>query len=61
MSTGLLLALVIGYITLVPAMLEWPQDRYRLPVDALLFMFAAWGLAAIGRLMTTSDPQTSRA
>ena len=44
---GLYLAMVIGYITLVPAMLEWPQDRYRLPVDALLFMFAAWGVRAL--------------
>ena len=44
---GLFLAMVIGYITLIPAMLEWPQDRYRLPVDALLFMFAAWGVRAL--------------
>ena len=60
-AAGLLLALAIGYMTLVPAMLEWPQDRYRLPVDAPLFMFAAWGLAAIVRMMTASDPQTARA
>jgi PA14 domain len=44
---GLYMAMVIGYITLIPAMLEWPQDRYRLPVDALLFMFAAWGVRAL--------------
>jgi hypothetical protein len=44
---GLFLAMLIGYITLIPAMLEWPQDRYRLPVDALLFMFAAWGVRAL--------------
>ncbi len=60
-AAGLLLALAIGYMTLVSAMLTWPQDRYRLPVDAPLFMFAAWGIAAIGRLVTTSDPQTPRA
>jgi hypothetical protein len=59
-AVGLLLALAIGYMTFVPAMLEWPQDRYRLPVDAPLFMFAAWGIAAIGRLLTASDPQTPR-
>jgi hypothetical protein len=55
-SVGLLLALAIGYTTLVPAMLEWPQDRYRLPVDALLFMFAAWGIAAMGRLIKDHHP-----
>jgi hypothetical protein len=60
-AAGLLLALTIGYMTLVPAMLEWPQDRYRLPVDAPLFMFAAWGITAIVSMMTASDPQTARA
>jgi len=44
---ALFFAMVIGYVTLIPAMLEWPQDRYRLPVDALLFMFAAWGVRAL--------------
>ncbi len=45
--SGLFMAMLIGYITLIPAMLEWPQDRYRLPVDALLFLFAAWGVRAL--------------
>lgn len=52
---GWLLALTIAYYTLIPAMLEWPQDRYRLPVDALLFMFAAWGLRAMFGLAGQRD------
>ena len=36
--------LTAGYFTLIPALSQWPQDRYRLPVDALLFMLAAWGV-----------------
>lgn len=50
-AVGLLLALTVAYMTFVPAMLEWPQDRYRLPVDAFIFMFAAWGVAALGRMV----------
>jgi hypothetical protein len=52
-ASGLLMALTIAYITATTALVEWPQDRYRLPVDALLFMFAAWGIAALGQLVTT--------
>ena len=44
---GALLAVTVGYMTLVPALSQFPQDRFRLPVDALLFMFAAWGVRAI--------------
>ena len=55
--SGWLLALTIAYYTLVPAMLEWPQDRYRLPVDPLLFMFAAWGLRALYRLAERRDDE----
>lgn len=51
-----LLGLTILYTTLVPAVSQWPQDRYRLPVDGLLFLFAASGAAAIGRAVTPSVP-----
>jgi PA14 domain len=44
---GLLKALTICYMTAVTVLVEWPQDRFRLPVDALLFMFAAWGVRAL--------------
>lgn len=44
---AVLIALTVMYFTLVPALTQWPQDRYRLPVDSLLFMFAAAGLAAL--------------
>jgi hypothetical protein len=43
------LALVIAYFTFLPAFAQSPQDRYRLPVDALLFMFAAYGLMRLIR------------
>jgi hypothetical protein len=42
-SHGVLLALTIAYFTFLPAFAQSPQDRYRLPIDALLFMFAAFG------------------
>lgn len=53
-----LLALTIAYVTLVPAVTQWPQDRYRLPVDPLLFMFAAAGVA--GAVVVLRDAITSR-
>jgi len=48
--TGVLLALVIGYLTFVPSFAQAPQDRYRLPVDGLLFMFAVYGATQFIRL-----------
>lgn len=32
----------------------WAMSRYRLPVDAVLLIFAAVGLAAIGERLTRS-------
>lgn len=49
-----LLAFTIAYFTLVPAMTQWPQDRYRLPVDPLLFMFAATGVAGVFAIVRDS-------
>ena len=45
--TGVLLGLVVAYFTFLPAFGQSPQDRYRLPIDALLFMFAALGLTRL--------------
>ena len=53
-----LLALTIAYFTLVPALTQHPQDRFRLPVDPLLFMFAAAGAA--GAVTVLLDAITSR-
>ena len=50
---GLFLASVIGYFTFLPAFAQSPQDRYRLPIDGLLFMFALFGL---GRLIRQLRP-----
>ena len=44
---GLFLASVIGYFTFLPAFAQSPQDRYRLPIDGLLFMFAVFGLTRL--------------
>ena len=41
--TGGFLFLVIAYLTFLPAFAQAPQDRYRLPVDGLIFMFAVYG------------------
>jgi len=49
LMTGVFLGLVVAYFTFLPAFGQSPQDRYRLPVDALLFMFAALGLTRLVR------------
>lgn len=50
----------MAYITLVAAMSQWTQDRYRLPVDALYFMLAAFGARWLGRrLIGTSAPRSA--
>ena len=41
--------------TLVPAVTQVPQDRYRLPVDALLFMLAAWGVRFVATVAWRRD------
>jgi len=47
---GAFLAAVTAYFTFLPAFAQSPQDRYRLPVDALLFMFAVFGaVQLVGR------------
>lgn len=50
---GLFLASVIAYFTFLPAFAQSPQDRYRLPIDGLLFTFAVFGLT---RLVTQLRP-----
>ena len=57
--TGVLLGLVVAYFTFLPAFGQSPQDRYRLPIDALLFMFAVLGLTRLVRLhLRSSDGET---
>lgn len=46
---GLFLASVIGYFTFLPAFAQSPQDRYRLPIDGVLFTFAVFGLTRLFR------------
>jgi hypothetical protein len=46
---SLFLALTIAYFTFLPAFAQSPQARYRLPIDALLLMFAAHGVAVLWR------------
>lgn len=53
---GILLALIIAYLTFLPAFAQAPQDRYRLPIDALLFMFAGVGIATLARTLLSPPP-----
>ena len=46
---ALLLVLTAAYFTFLPAVAQSPQDRYRLPADALLFILAALGVATLSR------------
>ncbi|MFM8532102.1 MAG: PA14 domain-containing protein [Acidimicrobiia bacterium] len=52
-AVPLRLALVMTavYYTMLPAITQSLQDRFRLPVDGLLFAFAAFGLAALARIV----------
>ena len=49
-------ALIIAYLTFLPAFAQAPQDRYRLPIDALLFMFAGVGVATVARALLSPVP-----
>jgi hypothetical protein len=44
---ALLFALSAAYLTAVPALTLVPQDRFRLPADGLLFLFAMAGLTVV--------------
>jgi hypothetical protein len=50
--TGLLIALTAAYMTFLPAAAQSPQDRYRVPVDGLLFMLGAFGVAQLYRVFS---------
>lgn len=56
---GVYLAAVVGYFTFLPAFGQSPQDRYRLPIDGLLFMFAAFGLTRL-RFRQAGPPAPKR-
>ena len=52
---ALLLVLTAAYFTFLPAIAQSPQDRYRLPADALLFILAAFGLSVFVRRLFAAD------
>jgi hypothetical protein len=58
---GVFLALVVAYFTFLPAFGQSPQDRYRVPVDALLFMFAVLGLTRLAGNLRNSASATATA
>lgn len=60
-AVGLMLAALAAYLTLVPALTQWPVDRYRLPADAVLFLFAARGAAEVMALWGAAAPRGLRA
>jgi len=45
-----LLAGAVAYFTLVPALSQYALDRYRLPIDELLFLWAAWAVRSVAVL-----------
>ena len=47
----LFLIMTVVYFTLLPAATQSLQDRFRLPIDALLFCLAAFGLAELARIV----------
>ncbi len=49
-ARGFLLILTILYFIAMATAFNAEEDRYRLPVDALLFLFAFYGLAQLSRL-----------
>ena len=48
---GVLLIAAILYFSGVPALINWPEERFRLPIDALLLMFGCCGVRAIAVLI----------
>jgi hypothetical protein len=47
---GFLLIATILYFSAVPALINWPEERFRLPIDALIFMFGCVGIRSLVRL-----------
>jgi hypothetical protein len=56
---GALVVMTIAYMTLVPAVSQHPQDRFRLPIDCLLFMCAAYGIRAVARRWPMARPSSA--
>ncbi len=56
----LFLAITIIYFTALPCILNMPEDRYRLPVDSIMYMFAACGLVIICRFLSERLPSWNR-
>ena len=50
---GVLMAVTAAYYTFLPAAAQSPQDRYRLPVDGLLFMLAVYGASQLPGALTS--------
>ena len=59
-APGALLLLTIACMTLVPAVSQYPLDRFRLPIDALLFLFAAGGLRYLASVLVTVTDTRAR-
>jgi hypothetical protein len=59
LAPGALLLVTIACMTLVPAVSQYPLDRFRIPIDALLFLLAAGGLRYLASvLVATTDTRT---
>lgn len=54
-AIGVFMVGTVAYYTLAAALTQFPQDRYRLPVDSLLLVLAAAGAAEILRAFVRGD------
>ena len=55
---ALFLIASVLYFTGVPALINWPEERFRLTIDALLFMFACAGVGIAGRAAAAVQKKT---
>lgn len=60
LASGALLLVTIACMTLVPAVSQYPLDRFRLPIDALLFLFAAGGLRYVATVLVAITDTRAR-
>lgn len=57
LAPGALVLVTVVCMTAVPAVSQFPHDRFRLPVDALLFALAAGGLRRVAAMLAPARAQ----
>jgi hypothetical protein len=46
---GIVLIAAVLYFSGVPALINWPEERFRLPIDPILFIFGSFAAVSAGR------------